>query len=100
MGSNSLPTMLNALEKSSRPGGSFRLINTSMEQGTKHTEESKAKMSASHIGNNYRLGQKCSDETKAKMSAASKGKPKSPEHIAAMVVAKLGKKRGTYNKSA
>jgi hypothetical protein len=39
-------------------------------------------------------GMKHSEETKRKMSVASKGKPKSAEHRAALAAAKLGKQRG------
>lgn len=37
------------------------------------------------------LGHKHSPETRAKLSAASKGKKKSPEHVAAMRAARLRK---------
>lgn len=57
--------------------------------GKKHTEESKAKMSASKVGthcgeDNHFYGRKHSEESKAKMSAAQKGKVISDETRAKM----------------
>lgn len=43
--------------------------------------------------NKKRYGWKHSEETKAKMSASSKGKPKSPEAVAKSIAAQKGKKR-------
>ncbi len=48
-------------------------------------------------GNN---GKKRSAETKAKQSAASKGRPKSAAHRAAMSVSRMGNKRGVGNKNS
>jgi group I intron endonuclease len=42
--------------------------------GLRHSEESKAKMSASGKGKQSRLGKSHSEESKAKMSASAKGK--------------------------
>lgn len=44
-------------------------------------------------------GRKISEETKAKMRASHKGKPKSPEHIAKVAAAQIGNKRGLGNKN-
>ena len=53
-------------------------------QGSKHTDETKAKLSKAKMGNSYTLGYKHSDESRERMSKAQKGVPKSPEHIANM----------------
>lgn len=53
--------------------------------GWKHTEATKAKMSASAMGRAPTfLGRKHSQETRLKISLASKGHPKSPEHRLAL----------------
>lgn len=88
-----------------------------------HTAETRAKMSASHLGKTpspeavkksadsrrglkqhsdesrakmsaTRRGQKSSEETKAKLSVLRKGVPKSPEHRAAIGAGNLGKIHG------
>jgi group I intron endonuclease len=73
-------------------------------QGWRHSDESKANISAGllraklagkSIG--FPVGGKHTDETKRKMSEAGKGRPKTPEHrakISAAVRAALAKKRG------
>ena len=61
--------------------------------GYKHTDECRARMSASHLG--VKLGPR-SAETKAKMSAAAKGRAKSPEHCAAISRAHTGRVHGPH----
>lgn len=66
----------------------------------KHTAESRARMSASQIGNTNRKGVKSSAETRARQSAALKGKPKSEEarrNIAAAVRRRFGKSDALSN---
>lgn len=53
--------------------------------GRNHTDESRAKMSASTAGSRH------TEEARANMSAAAVGKKKSPEHCAAMRAANLGR---------
>ena len=55
-------------------------------KGSKHSEETKRKISESE------KGRKISEETKKKMSLASKGKPKSEEHKEKCRMANLGRK--------
>lgn len=58
------------------------------------SEESKRKMSQKakgRVGVKSMLGKKHSEETKAKMRASHKGKPKTPEHIAKVAAARKGK---------
>lgn len=55
--------------------------------GTKHSNETKAKMSA------WQIGRKLSEETKLKQSKASKGKLKSIEHKQKLAIVNLGKKQ-------
>lgn len=52
-------------------------------KGTKHSEESKAKIKASAIarGTNYQLGKKHSEETKAKMRLSALARDKSKRNI-------------------
>lgn len=92
-----------------------KLIGNQFASGYKHTPEAIAKIAeASHIrpikdetrqkrsefmkGKQNALGFKQTEEAKAKISLTHKGKPKSPEHIEKMRLAKLGKKRGSYKK--
>jgi hypothetical protein len=71
-----------------------------------HSAESRAKMSASHMGKpSNRLGKKCSPETIAKMSAARKGKPSnmlgkkhSPSARAKISLAGIGRKTSQETK--
>ena len=59
-----------------------------------HTAESRARMSASQLGNTNRLGSKDSSETRARKSAALKGRPKSDEarrNIIAAIHRRFGK---------
>ena len=66
--------------------------------GVKHTDETKAKLSAAMMGNKRKLGHKASAETRAKKSAAQIGKkrgPHSPETIAKMT----GQKRSEQMKA-
>lgn len=67
--------------------------------GNKQTrsDEFKKAMSARLIGNTHTLGFKHSDEARAKISASRKGVPKSPEHRAAMAEAA---KRGWIKRKA
>lgn len=60
--------------------------------GHHHTDETRAKISASKIGKHL------SEETRAKMSAVRKGVPKSPEHRAKMSVSRMGAKNPHYGK--
>lgn len=68
-----------------------------------HTPESKAKLSAAHMGNQYRLGHKASDETRARMSAARTGKrfpnakSKGPRDTSKAVAASAALRRGVAN---
>lgn len=69
-------------------------------KGKKYTEETKAKMSASHKGKQYRLGKHNSEETKRKQSESMKGnknpmygKKQSEEIIGKRVEKIKGKKR-------
>jgi len=76
-------------------------------QGKKHSDETKAKMSASGRGlkkrplseehkaklSAARLGKKRNEQTKAKISAANKGKPKSEEHKAKISAVQKGVNR-------
>jgi hypothetical protein len=72
------------------------ILNHKINQGKKHSEEVKLKMSKSHLGkkcsdetklkmSKVRLGKKRSDETKLKMSISAKNKPKSEQHIKNMM---------------
>lgn len=61
--------------------------------GVVFSKETRAKMSMSKIGNKVNLGRTHSEETKAKMSLSRKGKPKSKEHVAKVVLANSKRKR-------
>jgi len=63
--------------------------------GYKHTDEAKAKMSASAMGKKYLLGYKPTTATREKISAALMGKPKTAETRAKMSVAQKGHKKNT-----
>lgn len=95
-----------------------RATKSAVARGRRHSEETKQKMREWNLGrkmpehskslteeyrqrmrelktgqSNGRLGVRHTDEARAKMSAAHKGKPKSPEHLAAIAAAKLRKKQ-------
>lgn len=60
--------------------------------GKHHSAEMKAKLSAARKGENSPLyGIPLSDEHRAKIGAAHRGRPKSPEHCAKLSAAKMGK---------
>jgi hypothetical protein len=59
---------------------------------TKHSEETRKKMSLAHVGKKSNLGRKWSPEIREKMSKASKGVPKSAEHRKKLSEAAIGKK--------
>lgn len=66
----------------------------------RHTDESRARMSVSKLGNTSRRGCKDSDETRARKSAALKGRPKSEEarrNIAAAIRRRFGKSEEQSN---
>lgn len=70
-----------------------------MLRGTKHTKESKAKMSIAHSGeNNHSFGKHLSEEHKAKISAINTGKKRSKETKMKQSVAKSGKNNPMYGK--
>jgi group I intron endonuclease len=72
-----------------------RLKMTKWQLGKKLTPEHRAKVSASLLGNTRARGVKHSDETKAKVSAASKGRkhgPISEDHRRKLAEARLGMK--------
>ena len=61
--------------------------------GHKHTPETRAKMRAAKLGNQYALGYQHTSEARAKQSATLQGhKRNTPEARARMSVAKLGRK--------
>jgi len=49
--------------------------------GLTHTPETRAKMSAAHVGHKRNIGRKASPEARAKMSASRIGKRQSPESV-------------------
>lgn len=61
--------------------------------GTKATDETKARLRESHLGNTSRLGTKASDETKTKLRKARLGKKHSEESKEKMSNILLGNKR-------
>lgn len=73
-----------------------RLAASARSKGNKHninaprTEEWCGKISQSLIGNQRTLGYRHTEESRAKMSASGKGKPKSPEWIAKLVARQTG----------
>lgn len=75
--------------------------------GKRHTEESKAAISAAHKGKPLseehilkikvaKTGTSHSDETKEKMRVAKLGKKQTSKHIAAAAATRVGKKKSTY----
>lgn len=52
-----------------------KIANANRRRGTKSSDETRAKVSASLMGNTRSIGRKHSEETKQKMSVAHKGKP-------------------------
>lgn len=61
-----------------------------MPLGYHHTEETRARMSSTAMGNTYSLGRHQSEETKALISAAEKGKVVSLETCAKLSAAGMG----------
>src|SRR5262249_8335664 len=60
--------------------------SAAVRKGTKHTAETRARMSAAHRGRRPMAGKRHTEEAKAKIGAAHKGRPKprkkppTPEH--------------------
>ena len=77
------PLFLNKVRQKSTGFDTTGLSRKSPFKGRHHTPESKAKLSAAHIG------RKLSDEHKASISAANKGKKVKPEVLAARIGRKL-----------
>jgi group I intron endonuclease len=78
------PLYLN-LDPLASSGGNFT--------GRKHSEETKAKLSAAGRAQRGRPGKKHSDESRAKMSAALIGRKLSEEHVANSRASRLGMKQ-------
>ena len=85
--------------KESKAKMSASRIGNTNSVGRKHSDETKRKISEKLKGHQRTLGLKHSEETKAKMSAASKGRKKSEETKAKMSEAKKGKKHSEETKS-
>jgi group I intron endonuclease len=68
-------------------------------KGIKRSEETKLKMSKSHIGRVYPTGHIVSDATKQKMSESAINKPKSEEAKKNMSKAKSGKNHPNFGKT-
>lgn len=64
----------------------------SEKRGITLTDEHRAKLSASLMGNQYRKGIPHDEQSKAKISAAGNGKPKSDEHRAKIGASQKGRK--------
>jgi ribosomal protein L37AE/L43A len=88
---------LRAAESNTR----FKKGVPSKNKGIPMSEETKEKCRQAQLGNKYALGTKHTEQTRANMSAAHKGKPSnmlgkkhSPETIEKMRLSKLGKPSG------
>jgi group I intron endonuclease len=66
-------------------------------KGRIFSEERKAKIGASKLGNKNCLGVSCSEEKREKIAASQRGRRLSPDHVAKLALARKGKKYGPHS---